>query len=61
MVPVAAAVGSVLGAIHSVTSATPRATAVGGPFAPSHSASIPTGDEGEDLLLDSSVGKSTAP
>jgi predicted dehydrogenase len=34
MVPVAAAVGSVLGAIHSVTNATPRATAVGEPFVP---------------------------
>ena len=62
MVPVAAAVGSVLGAIQSVTNATPRATAVGEPSAPPHGQGEGSGTSAlgagatDDLLLQSTAG-----
>ncbi len=62
MVPVAAAVGSVLGAIHSVTNATPRATAVGEPFVPPYGTSGQGSggalqqEQSENLLMRGAMG-----
>jgi len=62
MVPVAAAVSSVLGAIHSVTNATPRATAVGEPFVPPYGTSGQGSggalqqEQAENLLMRGAMG-----
>ena len=62
MVPVAAAVGSVLGAIHSVTNATARATAVGEPFVPPYGTSGQGSggalqqEQSENLLMRGAMG-----